>query len=147
MLVRFFLILFLSFLLLFVSERQLTILWISIELEFLGSPWSEYLAAANSLSLKIIRIPMVEGFAPLSPSSLDSSLAKLIQDHTLKGESILAHCRGGIGRAGLIACVWMIKMGLICAEGVEEGEEREGGLEEEMRVVERVIEVIRRRRR
>lgn len=26
--------------------------------------------------------------------------------------SILVHCRGGVGRAGLVACCWMIKMGL-----------------------------------
>lgn len=28
------------------------------------------------------------------------------------GISILAHCRGGVGRAGLVSCCWMLKLGL-----------------------------------
>ena len=26
---------------------------------------------------------------------------------------ILAHCRGGVGRAGLVACCWLLKLGLV----------------------------------
>jgi len=36
----------------------------------------------------------------------------VIEQYTLKGVSVLVHCRGGVGRAGLIACCWMLKMGL-----------------------------------
>jgi len=43
---------------------------------------------------------------------LNSHIESLISRYTLKGVSILVHCRGGVGRAGLIACCWMLKMGL-----------------------------------
>ena len=32
--------------------------------------------------------------------------------YTLNGKPILVHCRGGVGRAGLVACCWAIKLGL-----------------------------------
>ena len=43
---------------------------------------------------------------------LNDQLDFLIQKYTLQGQSILVHCRGGVGRAGLVACCWMLKMGL-----------------------------------
>ena len=86
---------------------------------------------------------MVEGFAPSSPAALDAQLDKVIRECTLKGRSVLAHCRGGIGRAGLVACCWMIKMGFVGA-GVPSAQ---AGAADPMRTVERVIEVIRKRRR
>jgi len=93
---------------------------------------------------------MVEGFAPSSPASLDAQLDRLIRNHTLKGESVLAHCRGGIGRAGLVASCWMIKMGMVGRrhgfEEVRRGE-KEWKDEDPIVIVERVIELIRKRRR
>lgn len=93
---------------------------------------------------------MVEGFAPSSPSSLDAQLDRLIQNHTLRGDSVLAHCRGGIGRAGLVASCWMIKMGMVASRyGFEEkGDGERSWLDvEPIVIVERVIELIRKRRR
>ena len=43
---------------------------------------------------------------------LSDQLDFLIQKYTLLGHNILVHCRGGVGRAGLVACCWMLKMGL-----------------------------------
>ncbi len=43
---------------------------------------------------------------------LDEHLNKLIRTYTLNGVPILVHCRGGVGRAGLVACCWAIKLGL-----------------------------------
>lgn len=112
----------------------------SLELKFLGAPWEEYASAASQLELGVVRIPMPEGFAPSSPKYLDEQLSRIITQHTLRGESVLAHCRGGIGRAGVLACCWMIKMGFVRGENGR-------GLVNPMMVVEKVIEVIRRRRR
>lgn len=84
-----------------------------VELEFLGVPWPDYAAAADLLKLEVIRMPMLEGFAPESPERLDADLAHVVRDYTLRGRSVLAHCRGGIGRAGLVASCWMLKMGLV----------------------------------
>ncbi|GAA5991668.1 hypothetical protein JCM10908_001085 [Rhodotorula pacifica] len=83
------------------------------ELQFLGVPWIEYSSAADALGLEVVRMPMLEGFAPESPEQLDADLAHIVRDYTLRGHSVLAHCRGGIGRAGLVASCWMLKMGLV----------------------------------
>ncbi|GAA6004008.1 hypothetical protein JCM10207_006511 [Rhodosporidiobolus poonsookiae] len=109
------------------------------ELAYLGVPWPEYSAAAAQLGLAVVRLPMVEGFAPDSPEMLDGHLARIVQDYTLKGKSALSHCRGGIGRAGLVASCWMLKMGLVSTDVPF-------AREEPMRIVERVVELIRKRR-
>ncbi len=48
----------------------------------------------------------------MDPAVLDSHLTKLIESYTLRGDAILVHCRGAVGRAGIIACCWMLKLGL-----------------------------------
>ncbi|KAG0704686.1 phosphatases II [Suillus ampliporus] len=117
------------------------------ELEFLGIQWSDYVGSAHRAGMDILRIPLPEGLAPLSPQSLDESLTKLIEGYTMRGASILVHCRGGLGRAGLVACCWALKIGL-CGMDQPEGTD---GLESHVRrdtlqLVERAIAVVRRRR-
>lgn len=56
---------------------------------------------------------MPEGLTPASLERFDSQIEHVVREFTLKGVSVLAHCRGGVGRAGLVACAWAIKMGLI----------------------------------
>ncbi|KAG1799938.1 uncharacterized protein HD556DRAFT_78289 [Suillus plorans] len=73
------------------------------ELDFLGICWSDYGSSAHRAGMDILRIPLPEGLAPLSPQSLDESLTKLIDDYTMRGASILVHCR----------CSWA----LTCAGG------------------------------
>jgi protein-tyrosine phosphatase len=100
------------------------------------------------------RIPLPEGLAPLSPQSLDESLTKLIEGYTLRGASILIHCRGGLGRAGLVACCWALKVGLCGWINVDlspNPAEGADGLESRVRrdtlqLIERAIAVMRRRR-
>lgn len=82
------------------------------ELSFLGAPWEEYSKAANALGLDVLRIPTPEGLAPLEPGTLDRQLDWVIRQYTLRGVNVLVHCRGGVGRAGLVACCWAIKLGL-----------------------------------
>ncbi|KAI9572082.1 protein-tyrosine phosphatase-like protein [Boletus coccyginus] len=83
------------------------------ELEFLvGISWIEYCQVAHREGLDVLRIPLPEGLAPLSPKSLDADLDRIIQRYSLQGISVLVHCRGGVGRAGLFACCWMLKLGL-----------------------------------
>lgn len=57
-------------------------------------------------------LPTPEGFAPLDAGVLNAHIDHIINQYTLRGISILVHCRGGVGRAGLVACCWMLKMGL-----------------------------------
>jgi protein-tyrosine phosphatase len=115
------------------------------ELEFLGASWSEYSRAAEEVGLDVLRIPIPEGFAPLTPFVLDAHLSKLIKNYTLKGIPILVHCRGGVGRAGLVACCWALKLGL-CG-WIETGASAPGTVRRDtLQLVERMISSIRRRR-
>ncbi|GAA6049257.1 hypothetical protein JCM3770_005908 [Rhodotorula araucariae] len=120
------------------------------ELAYLGVPWREYAAALGALGMDVVRLPMVEGFAPGSVHELDAHLARIVVEYTLRGKSVLAHCRGGIGRAGLVASCWLLKMGLVAASPalavLAEGADAPWVGEEPMRVVERVVELVRRRR-
>ena len=95
------------------------------------------------------RIPIPEGLAPASLGLFDAHLTRLISVYTLAGVPVLAHCRGGVGRAGLVACCWMLKLGL-CGwvstsdnvEPADEGRVRRDTLEQ----VEKAIGIVRRRR-
>lgn len=115
------------------------------ELEYLGVPWGEYSDAAARLGIEVVRMPMVEGFAPKSPEGLDGVLERVVRVYTMRGKSVLSHCRGGIGRAGLVASCWMLKMGLVTSR--VEGAGEAFAEEKTMDVVVKVIELIRKRRR
>lgn len=82
------------------------------ELALLGAPWDLYLDAARSAGIDVLRIPTPEGLAPLSPEALDEKLGDVLRDYTLRGVPVLVHCRGGVGRAGVVAACWAIKLGL-----------------------------------
>lgn len=55
----------------------------------------------------------LQGNCPTSTSSLSHWLDEIITHCTLKGINVLVHCRGGVGRAGLVAACWLIKMGFV----------------------------------
>ncbi|KAG0076481.1 hypothetical protein BGZ92_002386 [Podila epicladia] len=79
------------------------------ELEMLGSPFPKYLEAANSHGLDVVRIPMVEGSTPFSFTEMDRVLDR-IDETTKAGQSVLVHCRGGVGRAAVVACCWLLRL-------------------------------------
>ena len=97
------------------------------------------------LLFALCRLPMAEGFAPPSPEVLDAHLSSLITKYTLQGKNCLVHCRGGVGRAGLFACSWMIKLGLL-GQVVNIHDPNNKTLDRELQIVESVIAVIRKRR-
>ncbi|KAK0461393.1 protein-tyrosine phosphatase-like protein [Desarmillaria tabescens] len=83
------------------------------ELEFLGARWPEYERLTRQIGIDVLRLPTPEGLAPsLSAASLNENLTVLIHTYTLRGIPVLVHCRGGVGRAGVVACCWMIRLGL-----------------------------------
>ncbi|KAJ7072462.1 protein-tyrosine phosphatase-like protein [Mycena amicta] len=117
------------------------------ELSFLGAPWHLYEPAARAVGISILRIPIPEGLAPASPASLDAHLTRIIDTYTLRGVPVLVHCRGGVGRAGVVACCWLLKLGL--SGWLKEGssETLPGGVRPDtIELVERVIGIARRRR-
>lgn len=97
--------------------------------------------------LPLSSLPIPEGLPPLSAASLDVHLVDLIHRYTLQGLPILAHCRGGVGRAGLIACCWMIRLGLCGSIIPSHSEEGTGNSAQEvLSFVESIISLVRRRR-
>ncbi|KAI9306438.1 protein-tyrosine phosphatase-like protein [Cunninghamella echinulata] len=77
------------------------------ELEFLGAPWETYSAIAKKYDLEVFRLPMVEGSCPDTLEEVDVLVNK-VNEKIYRGENVLTHCRGGVGRAGLFACCWLI---------------------------------------
>ncbi|OCF32149.1 hypothetical protein I317_07126 [Kwoniella heveanensis CBS 569] len=129
------------------------------ELALLGVPWETYREVAADTGLDVIRLPMPDGFTPVSLGLFDSQVTLIATKYTLQGTNVLVHCRGGVGRAGLTACAWAIKMGFVqphpSLQLIEAASQRQtpGGplpaeLEHQivMSVVERVIAMIRSRR-
>ncbi|KAJ7251761.1 protein-tyrosine phosphatase-like protein, partial [Mycena haematopus] len=117
------------------------------ELDFLGAPWHLYERAAKAVGISVLRIPTPEGLAPPSPASLDAHLTRIIDAYTLRGVPILVHCRGGVGRAGVVACCWMLKLGLCGWLRDEDVPLLAGCVRHDIfELVERVIGIARRRR-
>ncbi|ORX40745.1 hypothetical protein BD324DRAFT_611927 [Kockovaella imperatae] len=83
------------------------------ELALLGVPWDTYASVASSIGLDVVRLPMPDGFTPVSLSLFDAQINLIAEKYTLQGINVLVHCRGGVGRAGLTASAWAIKMGFV----------------------------------
>ncbi|CAO3631870.1 unnamed protein product [Cunninghamella blakesleeana] len=77
------------------------------ELEYLGAPWETYSTIAMKHGLNVFRLPMVEGSCPDTLEEVDLIVNK-VNERIFQGENVLTHCRGGVGRAGLFACCWLI---------------------------------------
>ncbi|KAI9024069.1 protein-tyrosine phosphatase-like protein [Hyaloraphidium curvatum] len=82
------------------------------EMDFLGAPLARYEEVARSNAIEVVRIPLVEGSHPDRPSDLDPVLER-IREVTDAGGNVLVHCRGGLGRAGVVACCYLLRTGLI----------------------------------
>lgn len=114
------------------------------ELRHLGSPMEEYKKEAQAQGFDLLWLPIAEGFAPVDVSKFDMFMSMLILNYTLRGASILVHCRGGVGRAGMVACGWIFKMNLVA---LDDSSSVPGS--EESRVLSTVlklVEIIRNRR-
>ncbi|KAF8629207.1 hypothetical protein AX17_005792 [Amanita inopinata Kibby_2008] len=118
------------------------------ELSFLGIPWTRYERSARDIGIDVLRLPIPEGLAPLDPFFLDKLLMQIITNYTLRGIPILAHCRGGVGRAGVVACCWLIKLGLSgwIRERGDNATRTEFTQQEILQYVARVIGIVRKRR-
>ncbi|ORZ30807.1 protein-tyrosine phosphatase-like protein [Catenaria anguillulae PL171] len=82
------------------------------ELAFLGAPWPRYSSIATSLGLTVARIPMVDGSVPPDMSILHDVI-EAMHSTLQQGHNVIVHCRGGIGRAALVSCCYMLKHGII----------------------------------
>ncbi|KAJ3306278.1 hypothetical protein HDV03_000200 [Kappamyces sp. JEL0829] len=77
------------------------------ELAYLGAGWPDYEMLAQRLGLQVVRIPIKEGAAPNTIQEVEDVLDEIDR----RGGNTLAHCRGGIGRAGVIAACFLLRRG------------------------------------
>ncbi|KAJ3080810.1 hypothetical protein HDU99_007360, partial [Rhizoclosmatium hyalinum] len=78
------------------------------ELSFLGAPFQVYQAAAAKFGMQILRIPIIEGSCPDRIEDV-VDIVERIDGWLRGGGNVLIHCRGGVGRAGLIACCLLLR--------------------------------------
>ncbi|KAJ3368329.1 hypothetical protein GGF31_006420 [Allomyces arbusculus] len=80
------------------------------EMARIGAPWTEYARTAQQVGIEVVRMPMYEGYAPARPGDLAHVLAAMNARLT-QGDHVLIHCRGGIGRAAVVACAYLLRYG------------------------------------
>lgn len=65
----------------------------------------DYQLACNKFGITICKYPVLEMAAPEDINKFDSEVVQIILESLLiKQENVIIHCRGGIGRAGVLAC-------------------------------------------
>jgi protein-tyrosine phosphatase len=58
--------------------------------------------------MAVLRIPIIEGSCPDSIEDVEHILDG-VESIVESGANVLCHCRGGVGRAGLIACCFLLR--------------------------------------
>eukprot|EP01063_Lacrimia_lanifica_P012176 TRINITY_DN1878_c0_g1_i1.p1 TRINITY_DN1878_c0_g1~~TRINITY_DN1878_c0_g1_i1.p1 ORF type:complete len:370 (+),score=109.58 TRINITY_DN1878_c0_g1_i1:40-1149(+) len=81
------------------------------ELRCLGVPPDTYKELCGQLGIEFVHYPMIEMAAPPHPSDLDRDVVAPMVREVLRGGSVLIHCRGGVGRAGLQAACMVLRLG------------------------------------
>lgn len=79
------------------------------ELESIGVSWVNYRRICMELGIYIIRLPLEEGKSPNSCEDME----RLLKELESIGGNVLCHCRGGIGRAAVIACCYLLRKRLV----------------------------------
>ena len=73
------------------------------ELRTLGVDEARYQSLCRQLGIEYIPFPIMEGGVPEHPSQIFDVLERV------KDKPVLCHCRGGVGRAGMIAACYLLK--------------------------------------
>lgn len=116
------------------------------ELLMLGTTWSEYKQSASQVGLSILRFPMPEGLHPPNLIEFYDRIDIILQQFTFQGVDVLAHCRGGVGRASLIACAWMLRMGLVANTLTPSSQLHVDEYHHVLNILKSTISIVRRRR-
>lgn len=62
---------------------------------------------AEKQGIRVLRHPIVDGGVPESKPAVHALLDEVL-DRAARGESVVVHCRGGLGRAGLVAACCLV---------------------------------------
>lgn len=83
------------------------------ELDLLGIPTLVDRAAARGI--EVARFPIPDGAVPASMPALAGLVARILSAHRA-GRTVVLHCRGGLGRTGLVAACALVALGAATAE-------------------------------
>jgi len=68
--------------------------------------------AARNASLRWVQIPVTDGAVPDARfQALWPAVVMILNEELFADRSIVIHCRGGLGRTGVVACLLLIERG------------------------------------
>ena len=83
------------------------------ELRYIGIDLQTYQDQCKIHNIEFMLFPIVEMAPPeQSPQEIDDKLLTQLCQKIQKREKMIIHCRGGVGRAGTIVALILLKMGL-----------------------------------
>jgi len=80
------------------------------DLTHLGVPIEKYVDTAKDCGMQVIRIPMLEGGVPQENVDIVAGQIDNIVELVRSGVNVLIHCKGGIGRASLVAACMLMRL-------------------------------------
>lgn len=82
------------------------------ELRTIGVQLKEFRELCQKYNTDLIEFPIIEMGIPAIPvEEIDMVLIDRLEEIIKNGQAILIHCRGGVGRAGLIAALLLRRLG------------------------------------
>ena len=74
------------------------------ELRTLGCNAANYEKACADYGVELYKYPIIEMAPPEDIKAFHEEVVLKIDSALSQGKKVIAHCRGGVGRAGLLAC-------------------------------------------
>lgn len=74
------------------------------EIRSIGCDVKKYEKACVNNGIELFKYPIIEMAPPEDVGRFHSDVVEKVLATMANGQNVLAHCRGGIGRAGLLAC-------------------------------------------
>jgi protein tyrosine phosphatase (PTP) superfamily phosphohydrolase (DUF442 family) len=94
--------------------RTIVCLLNKYELRHIGIELAKYEQLCAQAGISLVHFPIVEMSVPEVPVyGIDSAILNHIHNKISAQENVLVHCRGGIGRAGTIAALFLLKTGTL----------------------------------
>lgn len=80
------------------------------ELRSIGVDHKLYPAAAEAAAVTLVKLPVVEGAAATDLDAVHTVVTNGVAA-TAAGGRVVIHCRGGVGRAGMLAACFLLQSG------------------------------------
>ena len=81
------------------------------ELRTIGVSLIEYRKVCEKIGIELIEYPIIEMSVPIDPiEQIDKNMLDGLTDSVKAGKKVLIHCRGGVGRAGLMAALLLFRL-------------------------------------